>query len=94
MTDWWARLERQWRVEDLQTEEAEAGAEALKDPEGTPRALKTARRTTGSSGLPPALLWMNMWSNFGYCSSGAAVAPLVPDAGRRAPRRPRIGGGS
>ena len=58
MTDWWARLERQWRVEDLQTEEGqEVVAEALKDPEH-PRALKTGQADNRELRLPPALLWM------------------------------------
>ena len=54
MTDWWARLERQWRVEDLQTKEGqEVVAEALKDPEH-PRALKTSQADNRELRLPPA----------------------------------------
>jgi hypothetical protein len=56
MTDWWARLDKQWKIEGVQTPEVQAElAKAVEDPERPP-SIKTGKGT--ALRLPPALLWM------------------------------------
>jgi hypothetical protein len=57
MTDWWARLDRLWKVEGAQSDFVqEELAQAVKDPEHPP-AIETGKEDRRLR-LPPALLWM------------------------------------
>jgi hypothetical protein len=58
MTDWWARLDRLWKVEGVQSDSVqEELAKAVEDPEHPP-AIETGREEDQKLRLPPALLWM------------------------------------
>ncbi|HEX8100217.1 MAG TPA: S8 family serine peptidase [Actinomycetota bacterium] len=58
MTDWWARLARQFKVERAQTKEAqELLIQGVRDPEHPP-SLKAGPDGNEELRLPPALLWM------------------------------------
>jgi serine protease AprX len=56
MTDWWARLDRQWKIAGVEDREVqEELARAVEDPEHPP-SIRTGKGD--SLRLPPALLWM------------------------------------
>ncbi|HEV7515379.1 MAG TPA: S8 family serine peptidase, partial [Thermoanaerobaculia bacterium] len=57
MTDWWARLDRQWKIDGAQSESVqETLAKAVEDPEHPPT-IETGKGDTQLR-LQPALLWM------------------------------------
>jgi hypothetical protein len=58
MTSWWARLDRQWKIQGLQIPEVrDILAEAVQDPEHPPLA-PTGEKKGEKRRLLPALLWM------------------------------------
>ncbi len=58
MTSWWARLDKQWKIQGLEAPEVrDILADAVQDPEHPPLA-PTGEKKGEKRRLPPALLWM------------------------------------